>query len=149
YSSELFERGTIERLAKQWAMLLDAMVADPEQRVDEAPLLTQWEREELLVEWNRTATAYPADRVLQQLFEEQVEKRRESPALVYEGEKLSYRELNSRANHLAHFLREQGVGAETRVGLCVERTIDMVVGMLGIVKSGGVYVPLDPSYPPE
>src|SRR4029077_6525877 len=113
------------------------------------PLLSQVERKELLVERNRTETAYPANKSLQELFQEQVEKRRESVALVYGGEKLSYQAFKSRANQVAHFLREKGVGAEVRVGLCAERSLDMVVGMLGIIKAGGAYVPLDPSSPPE
>ncbi|HEY4387293.1 MAG TPA: amino acid adenylation domain-containing protein, partial [Ktedonobacteraceae bacterium] len=107
------------------------------------------ERQQVLVEWNTTTTDYPKDKCIHQLFEEQVERTPEAIALVFADEQLSYRELNRRANQLAHYLRGLGVGPEVLVGICVERSVEMVVGLLGILKAGGAYLPLDPAYPPE
>jgi amino acid adenylation domain-containing protein len=123
------------------------MLEDAQQRVDRLPLLGAEERHQLLVEWNETQVPYPKERCLHELFESQVERTPEATALLYEDERLSYRELNERANRLAHYLRARGVGAERLVGICVERSVEMVVGLLGILKAGGAYVPLDPTYP--
>src|SRR5579884_1290063 len=112
-------------------------------------LLTERERQQLLVEWNSSATDYPRRSCVQQLFEEQVQRTPEAVAVIYEDEQLSYQDLNRRANQLAHHLRVLGVGPEVRVGLCVERSLEMMIGVLGILKAGGVYVPLDPAYPAE
>ena len=113
------------------------------------PRLTEAERHRLLVEWNDTRTEYPRDRCIHELFEAQAERTPEAVAVVYEDRQLTYRELNRRANQLAHCLRIVGVGPEVLVGICVERSLEMVVGLLGILKAGGAYVPLDPAYPPE
>src|SRR5581483_9677555 len=148
YSTDLWEAGTIERLAAQYVRLLEAAVANPEARICELPLLSAAERKQVLVEWNRTATAYP-QRSLQELFEEQVQARPDAVAVVFQGRSLTYAQLNARANQVAHYLRGQGVGPESLVGLCVERSLEMVVGIVGIIKAGGAYVPLDPGYPAE
>ena len=124
-------------------------MADPGRRIAELPLLTAGEREQLLVEWNRPPVDYPDEGFVHRLFEEQVEKTPEAAALVFEGETLSYRELNARANRLARRLRRLGVGPETVVGVSAERSFEMVVGLLAILKAGGAYLPLDPSLPAE
>src|SRR5919106_4659341 len=107
------------------------------------------ERHQLLVEWNDTQTDYPSDKCIHHLFEEQVERFPDNIAAVFGDEQLTYRELNQRANQLAHHLQTLGVGPEVLVGLCVERSLEMVVGLLGILKAGGAYIPLDPNYPAE
>ena len=124
-------------------------MADPERPVSALPLLSAAERRQLLEEWNATARAYPAGRCIHELFEAQARQRPEAVAVEFEGERLSYGELERRANQLAHHLRGAGVGPETLVGLCVERSVEMVVGLLGILKAGGAYVPLDPEYPEQ
>ena len=144
-----FDSAMIERMAGHLQTLLSGIVAHPEQPVGLLPLLTDAERHQLLVAWNDTAAPYPADRCVHQLFEAQVERTPETVALVFEQQQLSYRELNRRANQLAHHLRTLGVGPETLVGLYVERSLEMVIGLLAILKAGGAYVPLDPSYPAE
>ena len=149
YSSDLFEEATIARMAGHWQTLLEAVVADPGLRLSELPLLSASERHQLLVEWNATSTPYPADRCVHQLFEEQAARTPEAVALVYEEQELTYRQLNERANQLAHHLQRLGVGPEVLVGLCMDRSIEMVVGLLGILKAGGAYVPLDPAFPAE
>jgi len=149
YSTELFDAAAIERMVGHWQTLLEGIVADPEQRLSELPLLTETERHQLLVEWNTSQTEYPVDRCIHQLFEAQVEQTPDAVAVIFEDMQLTYRELNQRANQLAHHLRQLGVGPEVLVGLCMERSLEMVVGMLGILKAGGVYVPLDPAYPED
>ena len=149
YDTDLFDAATIERMAGHFRTLLEGIVADPEQRICDLPLLTQAERRQLLVEWNDTKKDYPADKCISQLFEEQAEKTPDAIAVVFEDEQLTYRELNGKANQLGHYLREQGVGPDFLVGICVERSLEMVVGLLGILKAGGAYVPLDPEYPKE
>ncbi|MDQ3942418.1 MAG: amino acid adenylation domain-containing protein, partial [Actinomycetota bacterium] len=149
YSTDLFEAATIERMGGHYQALLEGIVADPERRLSDLPLLTEAERHRLLVEWNDTTTKYPRDRCVHELFEEQAERTPEAIAVVFEDERLTYRELNRLANRLARHLRKLGVGSEVPVGLCVERSVEMVVGLLGILKAGGAYVPLDPSYPKE
>jgi amino acid adenylation domain-containing protein len=147
YNSDLFDRATIRRWIGQFKVLLKSIVANPEQQVAELPLLTESERERLLVEWNDTATDYPQDKCIHQLFEQQVELNPDAVAVVFEEQELTYRELNSQANKLAHYLRSLGVSSEVLVGICVERSIEMIVGLLGILKAGGAYVPIDPTYP--
>jgi amino acid adenylation domain-containing protein len=149
YNSDLFDSPTITRMLGHFQTLLAGIVANPEQRVSELPLLTQAERHQLLVEWNDTQAEYPKDKCIHQLFEEQVEKTPDAVALVFDDERLTYRELNARANQLAHCLQKFEVQSETLVGICVERSPLMVIGLLGILKAGGAYVPLDPSYPQE
>lgn len=149
YNTNLFHATTIERMAGHWQTLLAGIVADPERRLAELPLLTDGEREELLVTWNQTSAEYPRSECIHQLFEAQAKRTPESVALVYERDQLTYRELNERANRLARRLRKRGVGPEVLVGICIERSPEMVVALLGILKAGGAYVPLDPKYPRE
>src|SRR5215813_6923909 len=117
--------------------------------VMDLPLMSEQERQEALVKWNQTAADYPRDRCVHELFEQQVELTPDSVAVVYEGEQLTYQELNRRANQLAHYLREMGVGAEMKVGLYVERSLEMIIGLLSVMKAGGAYLPLDAHYPRE
>ncbi len=149
YDSCRFEAATISRMLGHLQTLLSGMVTNPEQRISALPLLTEAERHQLLVEWNNTQTPYPRDKCIHQLFEAQVQRTPDAVAVVFEDQQLTYRELNRRANQLAHYLLALGVGPEVLVGLCVERSIEMVVGLLGILKAGGAYVPLDPAYPKE
>ena len=120
-----------------------------EQPPADLPPLTDAERHQVLVEWNATRTPYPRDACIHQLFEAQVEQTPEAIAVVFEDQQLTYRELNAHANQLARFLRQYGVGPEVLVGICLERSLELVVGLLGILKAGGAYVPLDPTYPKE
>jgi len=149
YNTDLFEVGTIARMLGNFQTLLEAVVADPEQRLSDLPLLTEAERQQLLVEWNDTKTDCPQDLCIHQLFEAQVERTPDAIAVVFEAEQLTYGELNRRANQLAHHLRALGVGPEVLVALCLERSLEMVIGLLGILKAGGAFVPLDPAYPKE
>jgi amino acid adenylation domain-containing protein len=149
YNTDLFDLETIARMAEHFLTLLEAIATNPEQRISELPLLTQTERQQLLFEWNNTTTEYPHDKCIHQLFEEQVEKTPDSVAVVFENQQLTYRELNQKANQLAHHLQTLGVRPEFLVGICVERSLEMIVGLLGILKAGGAYVPLDPHYPQE
>jgi amino acid adenylation domain-containing protein len=149
YNSDLFEAATIERLARHFETLLAGIVAQPEQRVGALPLLPATEREQLLCAWNDTARDYPVGDCLHELFAAQAARTPDAVALVCEETRLTYRELNRRANQLAHYLQRLGVGPESLVGICVERSVEMVVGVLGILKAGGAYVPLDPQYPKE
>ncbi|MBO1348049.1 MAG: amino acid adenylation domain-containing protein [Hormoscilla sp. GUM202] len=149
YNCDLFSAATIRRAIGHFQTLLSAIVANPGARVGSLPLLTAAERHQLLVEWNDTQAEYPQDKCVHQLFEQQVERTPDAVAVVFEGEQLTYRELNAQANQLAHYLQSLGVGPEVLVGICVERSIEMVVGLLGILKAGGAYVPLEPNSPPE
>ncbi|MEH2375500.1 amino acid adenylation domain-containing protein [Nostoc sp.] len=149
YSTDLFDGTTIARMMKHFQNLLVAIALNPQQPVALLPWLTQQERHQLLVEWNDTGVDYPQDKCIHHVFEEQVERTPDAVAVVYENQHLTYRELNCRANQLAHYLRSLGVGADVLVGICVERSLEMIVGLLGILKAGGAYVPLDPEYPQE
>jgi amino acid adenylation domain-containing protein len=149
YSTDLFEADTIERMLLHLRTLLESVVVDPGQLLTDIPLLQQSEREQMLVEGNRSDAAYPADACMHELFERQVDEHPEAVALVYGEQQLSYRELDERANQLAHYLQSAGVGPDTLVAVCLERTIEMVVALLGILKAGGAYLPLDASYPVE
>ncbi len=146
YNTDLFDAATVERLAGHYRQLLSGIVADPAQPVAGLPLLTEAERRRLH-EWNATWADYPRDQCIHQLFEAQVARTPDAVAVACEGEQWTYRELNARANQLAHHLNALGVGPETRVAICVERSLAMVVGLLGILKAGGAYMPLDPAYP--
>ena len=128
--------------------LLQNIVEHPDAAISQLSLLSEEERAQQLVEWNETVS-YPRRLTLHELFEAQAAATPEAIALVYEAEQLSYRELNERANQLGHYLRELGVGPETLVGLCFERSMEMVVALLGVLKAGGAYLPLDPQYPAE
>ena len=155
YSTDLFDKATINRMLGHFETLLEGIVANPEQRVANLPLLSQSELHQLLVEWNNTQVDYPKSLCIHQLFEAQVEQTTDAIALVFEDVEtrliasLTYQELNIRSNKLARYLQKLDVGAEILVGLCVERSLDMIIGMLAILKAGGAYLPLDPSYPPE
>ncbi len=149
YNTDLFDGTTIERMATHFQNLLSAIEENPQQKVSEIPLLSAAERHQLLVEWNDTATEYPRDKCIHQLFEEQVEKTPLAVAVVFENQQLTYQELNQKSNQLAHYLQGLGVGPEVLVGICVERSLSMVIGLLGILKAGGAYVPIDPNYPQE
>ncbi len=149
FSSDLFDPVTAARLASHFETLLAAVAFDPAHRIEELPLLGPAERSQLLLEWNQTAADYPHDATLPELFEAQVLRTPEAIAMVYGDEELTYRDLSRRADRVAHRLRACGVGPESLVGLCADRSADLVTGMLGILKAGGAYVPLDPSYPRE
>jgi amino acid adenylation domain-containing protein len=149
YNADLFDEETIGRMADQFQLLLEGIVAEPEGRISKLALLRGAERHRILVEWNQTAVDYPKARCVHELVEEQAEHTPEAVAAVFESTQLTYRKLNDRANQLAHHLQELGVGPDTLVGICLERSLDMVVGLLGILKAGGAYVPLDPGYPKE
>ena len=149
YSSDLFDRSTAERWIGYFMQLLQGIVADPETPIAELSLLTETERHRILVEWNDTASPYPQNKCIQELFQEQAINTPDAVAVIFENEKISYGELNIRANRLAHRLRKMGVGPEALVGLFVERSVEMIVGLLGILKAGGAYVPLDPEYPKD
>jgi amino acid adenylation domain-containing protein len=149
YSTDLFERGTAERMLGHLARVLEQVAADADVRLSRLALLGEAERALVLEAWNRTDAEYPAGACLHELFEAHAARTPGAVAVVFEGEALSYAELNARANRLAHHLRSLGVGPDARVGLCVERSLEMMVGLLGVLKSGGAYVPLDPAYPAE
>ncbi|MCB0168540.1 MAG: amino acid adenylation domain-containing protein, partial [Anaerolineae bacterium] len=147
YNAALFEPETIERMTGHFQTLLTNLLDNPAQPITHASLLTAVERRQLLVEWTDTGTDYPADQGIAQLFEQQVERTPEAIAVTFADRHLTYRALNQQANQLAHYLQSLGVGPETTVGLCLERSLEMVIGLLGILKAGGAYVPLDPTYP--
>ncbi|MEG3939648.1 amino acid adenylation domain-containing protein [Microcoleus sp. S36b_A3] len=147
YSTDLFDAVTIRRMAGHFLTLLEGIAANPERRIEELPLLGEKERHQLLVEWNDTRVDYSSDRCIHQLFEAQVERTPDAIAVVFEDQKLTYRELNKRANQVAHYLQQIGVKPDVLVGICVERASDTIVGILGILKAGGAYVPLDPANP--
>ena len=149
YNATLFEPATIARMISHWQTLLEEIVAQPERSIAELPLFTPIERQQMLVEWNKTTVIYPQDRALHQLLEEQVALTPDSIALFYNDELLTYTVLNQKANQLAHYLRRCGVGPDVLVGLYLERSPAMMIAILGILKAGGAYVPLDPSYPGE
>jgi amino acid adenylation domain-containing protein len=149
YNTDLFEAATIERLSGHFLTLLQAVCTDPEQRISELPLLTDVEQRQLLVQLNATGREYPREQAIQQLFEQQATLTPDATALIFDAQRLTYRELNERANQLAHYLRAQGVSTETLVGLLMERSVELVVGLLGILKAGGAYVPLDVQHPRE
>ncbi len=149
YSTDLFDASTIRRMLQHFITLLESIVATPEHCVSALPLMTESETDQLLVGWNKTRVDYPAEKRLHRLFEAQVKRTPEAVALVFEEERLTYRELNERANQLAHHIRKLGVGPQVLVGICLERSLEMVVGILGVLKAGGAYVPLDPAYPLE
>ncbi|NER27074.1 MAG: amino acid adenylation domain-containing protein, partial [Symploca sp. SIO1C4] len=149
YNIDLFDAATISRMSGNFQTLLEAIVENPQQRVSQLPLLSETEQHLLLREWNQTIAPYPKDTCIHQLFEAQVEKTPDAVAVVFEEQQLTYRELNQRANQLAHYLNKLGVKPEILVGICVERSLEMIVGVLGILKAGGAYLPLDPTYPAE
>ncbi|MEO8970160.1 MAG: amino acid adenylation domain-containing protein [Ktedonobacteraceae bacterium] len=154
YNTDLFDAPTIERIAGHWQTLLASIVANPEQHIAELPLLTEEEQQQLLVTWNETANTASTtnsinDICLHQLFEGQVERIPDARAICSGDRRMTYRILNNKANQVAHYLQKLGVGPEVLVGVCMERSLEMVVALLGVLKAGGAYVPLDPAYPQE
>ncbi|HET9182778.1 MAG TPA: amino acid adenylation domain-containing protein [Candidatus Angelobacter sp.] len=148
YSSDLFEAETIVRMLGHYEQLLKAIVKNPDQEVWELPLLTDHERSQL-EKWNQTSKDYDRERNIAEMFEQCAARMPNASAVEYEGQALTYGELNRRANRLAHYLRELGVQAEQRVAICLERSLEMVVGLVAVLKAGGAYVPMDPEYPQE
>jgi amino acid adenylation domain-containing protein len=149
YATDLFDEATIARMAAHWRTLLQGMVANPRARVQELPLLDAAERRQLLVEWSGAQSSLPVDALFHQIFEAHADRTPDAVAVVSGGRSLTYRELDRRANQLAHALRKRGVEPDVLVGLCVNRTPDMIVALLGILKAGGAFVPLDADYPAE
>ena len=149
FNTDLFTSRTISRWLGSYQILLEAAVSGGERRLDELPLLGAVEREQLVEGWNATTTQYPRERRVEELFVEQASAHPQAVAVRCEGQSLSYRELDERANRLARHLRALGVGPDVMVGLCFERSLELAVALLGILKAGGAYVPLDPAYPAE
>jgi amino acid adenylation domain-containing protein/non-ribosomal peptide synthase protein (TIGR01720 family) len=149
YATDLFDHTTISRMLGHFQTLLEGIVAHPEHRLADLPLLTEAERYQILAEWNDTTADYPQNTCLHELFETWAERTPNAVAVICNDQQLTYSALNQRANQLAHYLRALGIGPEVCVGLCMERSLEMVVGLLGILKAGGAYVPLDPAYPKE
>ncbi|TRT83455.1 MAG: non-ribosomal peptide synthetase, partial [Microcystis aeruginosa Ma_AC_P_19900807_S299] len=149
YDGSRFDQDTINRMLSHFVTLLEGIIANPSERISQLPLLTKVEEQQLLIDWNNTEVDYPSKQCIHQLFEEQVERTPDAVAVVFEGQQLTYNELNCRANQLAHYLQSLGVKPDELVGICVERSLEMIVGLLGILKAGGAYVPLDPDYPQE
>jgi amino acid adenylation domain-containing protein/non-ribosomal peptide synthase protein (TIGR01720 family)/FkbM family methyltransferase len=149
YNTDLFDAGTIQRLVEHWVNLLEGAVADPDREVASLPLMSELDRRQVLREWNATRIDYPRHVCLHDLIQRQVENTPNAIALAFEGRELSYRELNQRSNRLAHHLRRLGVGPDVLVGVCAERSLEMVVALLAVLKAGGAYTPLDPDYPSE
>ena len=149
YSTDLFDAETIERMNEHFQILLAGIVAHPEQLISALPLLPDQEKHLLLVEWNQTQTDDPQDQCLHQLVTRQAEATPEKIAVSFEAQTLTYQELHQRSNQLAHYLQKRGVKPDDLVGICVERSLEMLVGLLGVLKAGGAYVPIDPNYPPD
>ena len=147
YATDLFDPATIAQMAGCYRTLLESITAAPEQRVSDLIVLPESEREQLVEGWNATKISYPAQACLHQLFEQWAEQTPEAVAVAGGEEQLTYRQLNQRANQLAHFLHDQGVGPDTLVGVCLEPSVHLVIALLGILKAGGAYLPLDPTYP--
>ncbi len=149
YSTDLFRADTINRMIGHWQTLLAGIVSHPDENISKLPLLTKFEENQLLVDWNQTTTDYAKDQCIHQLFEAQVERTPNAVAVVFADQQLTYRELNEKANQLAHYLQKLGVQPEVPVGICVERSLEMAIAILAILKAGGAYVPIDPNYPQE
>jgi len=149
YSADLFDPVTMDRLLGHYGTLLEGIVANPDGRIQELPLLTEADHKQLLEQWNDTRQEFPMDVLLHGLFEDQVQRTPDAVAVIFEDRTLTYRELNQRANQLARHLRKLGIGPDVLVGLFLERSLEMVVGLFGVLKAGGAYVPLDPGYPAE
>ncbi len=149
YSTDLFDAETIEQLIANFQTLLGGIVSNPQQRVAELPILAEIARQKILLACQETQADYPRNKTIHQLFEEQVGKTPDAIAIIFEDQQMTYQELNERANQLGHYLQQLGVCRETIVGVSVERSLEMVMGILGIWKAGGAYLPLDPSYPSE
>ena len=149
YNTDLFDRATIERLGKHFIVLVEQVTENPGTQIKDLEILTPEEKHQLLVEWNATEVDYPRGKCIHHLFEDQVAKTPDNVAIVFETSQLTYSELNEKSNQLAHYLQERGVKPETLVGICVDRSLEMIIGLLGILKAGGAYVPIDPAYPED
>lgn len=149
YNPDLFDSATIDRLVEHWRTLLEAAARNANMSIADLPMLTQQETNKVLVEWNDTAKEFPENACVHQLIEAQAERAPDVIAVICEEDRLTYRELDCRSNQLANYLRGLGVGPDVPVGICLERSTQMMVGLLGIMKAGGAYVPLDPEYPRE
>ena len=149
YSTDLFDSATIARMMGHFQTLLSAIVANPKQRLSDLALLTALESQQLLIDWNDTQKDYPQNQCFHQLFAERVEREPNAVAAVFENQQLTYRQLNNKANQLANYLQQLGAQPEVLIGLCVERSLDAIVGILGIIKAGAAYLPLDPNYPQQ
>ncbi|MFN6438443.1 MAG: amino acid adenylation domain-containing protein, partial [Nostoc sp. DedSLP01] len=149
YNTDLFDAAAIARMAGNYQILLEGILSNPQQHISELPLLTPKERHQLLFEWNNAEFKHPQDKCIHQLFEEQVRRTPDAVAVEFGTEQLTYNELNQRANKVAHYLQTLGVKPEVLVGIYVERSLFILIGILGILKAGGAYVPLDPAYPAE
>lgn len=149
YDEELFDRNYIQSLAEQFQTLVASVLASPKTTIDRLTILSDSERKKILVDFNDTSCDYPQDKCLHQLFEERVEKNPDAVAVVFEEQQLTYQQLNQQANQLAHYLQSLGVKPEVLVAICVERSLEMIIGLLAILKAGGAYIPLDPNYPED
>ena len=149
YSTDIYDGAFIERMIGHYRNLLREVTRRPEQAIDHIDFLSGAERRELLEAFNDTEASYPSDKTIVGLFGEQAERTPDRVAVVDEGEEVSYRELDERSNQLGHYLRERGVREETLVPICMDRSVELIVGILGILKAGGAYVPIDPGYPEE
>jgi len=147
YNTDLFERSTITRMIDHFLVIIDGIVANPQQPVKDLPILRDTELKRIVRNWNNTRTEYPREKCVHEIFEEQARGKPDNIAIENNNEKLTYRELNYRANQLANYLRDLGVGPEVMVGICMERSFNLVIGLLGILKAGSAYVPIDPEYP--
>jgi aspartate racemase len=149
YNTDLFNAGTVQRMALHFQVLLRGILANPEQKLSRLPLLTDTEQYRISMDWNCTQTDYPREKCIHNIFEDEVERNPDANAVTCQGVCLTYHELNQRANQLAHHLCSLGVGTETLVGICLDRSAEMIVGLLGILKAGAAYVPLDQNYPEQ
>lgn len=149
YNTDLFDKATISRMVEHFKTLLSAIVVNPEERIANLQLLSEAELHQVLMEWNNTQADYPQYKSIHQLFEEKVQQYPDSIAVNFANKQLTYQELNTCSNKLAHHLQKIGVGTEVLVGICISQSIEMIIGLFGILKAGGAYVPLDPSYPEE
>lgn len=149
FNTDLFNRSTIVRMLEHYQMLLTSIVANPNQKISQLPMLSQSERQQLLVEWNKTSAAYPSDLCIHQLFELQAEQTPDAEAVVFENQRLNYDQLNRRTNQLAHYLQKLGVGPGTVVGICNEKSSELIISVMATLKAGGTFLPIDPTYPAE
>ncbi|MHA6534822.1 AMP-binding protein, partial [Paenibacillus sp. BAC0078] len=149
YSTALFKKETVERMGKHLAAIVEQIAETPDMRLEEIELAGEEEKRQLLETFNDTKAEYPKDKTIYALFEEQAERMPEAEAVVFKSERMTYGELNAKANQLAHELRLRGVGSEWIVGIMAERSVEMIVGILAILKAGGAYLPIDPAYPAE
>ena len=149
YQTEHFDETILKRFSTHLKCILEGILKNESSPPQLLPLLSSQEEHKLLIEWNDTEKEYPEDKTIHQLFETQVLKTPNNVALVFEEQKLTYQQLNENANQLAHYLRDLGVGPDVLVAIAMERSFEMIIGLLGILKAGGAYVPLDPEYPQE